>query len=189
MAKSKTKRRTGRRPKKSRPQPQIVVFDVDGVLTPGNFFYTAEGKVMKEFGADDHDALLLLRRHIEILFVSGDRRGFPITHRRVAVDMNLPLEQVSTIQRVEWLAERWPLDRIIYVGDGIFDHRVFRSVGYAICPSDGCELLKGVADHITRNPGGRRAVAEACLHILEVFFEPYDPEAPPPSESSGGWKR
>ena len=36
------------------------VIDVDGVMTDGQFYYTAEGKVMKVFGPNDHDALLLL---------------------------------------------------------------------------------------------------------------------------------
>ena len=30
-----------------RMQPQVLVLDVDGVLTTGQFLYTAEGKVMK----------------------------------------------------------------------------------------------------------------------------------------------
>ena len=33
------------------------ILDVDGVMTTGQFFYTAGGKVMKVFGPDDSDAL------------------------------------------------------------------------------------------------------------------------------------
>ena len=62
-----------------RMQPQVLVLDVDGVLTTGQFLYTAEGKVMKVFGPDDHDALMLLRRHLPVHAVTGDRRGMPIT--------------------------------------------------------------------------------------------------------------
>ena len=169
-------------------KPVVVVFDVDGVLTPGNFFYSAEGKVMKEFGADDHDALLLLKPHLQVQFVSGDRKGFPITQKRISEDMGFPLELVSTVKRVEWLGSKWPLDQVVYVGDGIFDNWVFRRVGYSICPADGCEIARRAASFVTQNPGGRRAAAEACLHILERFFEPYNPDAPPTRfASSGEW--
>jgi len=40
--------------------------DVDGVLTTGQFFYTAEGKAMKVFGPDGNDGLSLLKPHIEL---------------------------------------------------------------------------------------------------------------------------
>ena len=31
-------------------KPSVFVLDVDGVLTDGKYYYTAEGKVMKRFG-------------------------------------------------------------------------------------------------------------------------------------------
>ena len=35
-----------------------LVIDVDGVMTDGKFYYSVDGKILKAFGADDHDALL-----------------------------------------------------------------------------------------------------------------------------------
>ena len=49
--------------------PLVFILDVDGVMTTGQFLYTADGKVMKVFGADDNDGLSLLKNHIEILFI------------------------------------------------------------------------------------------------------------------------
>lgn len=60
-------------------KPEIFVFDVDGVMTDGKFYYTEKGKVMKKFGPDDNDALSLLDPFMEIRFISGDKRGFSIT--------------------------------------------------------------------------------------------------------------
>jgi hypothetical protein len=39
-------------------KPLHVCLDVDGVMTTGEFYYSADGKVMKVFGPDDHNALL-----------------------------------------------------------------------------------------------------------------------------------
>jgi len=59
--------------------PSVFILDVDGVMTTGQFLYTSEGKVMKVFGADDNDGLSLLKAHLEIRFVTGDKKGFPIS--------------------------------------------------------------------------------------------------------------
>jgi 3-deoxy-D-manno-octulosonate 8-phosphate phosphatase (KDO 8-P phosphatase) len=75
------------------------------------------------------------------------------------------------------------------MGDGIFDHYVMREVGYSISPANGDRRAKDQANFVTERSGGDRAVAEACLHIMEKFFEPYNPDALPSSQVklSGDW--
>ena len=154
-------------------KPKVFVLDVDGVLTDGGFYYSVEGKVLKKFGADDNDALSLLRPYMEIVFVTGDKRGYEISRKRIT-DMHFELYLVSTIKRIDWIKERYNPEEVIYMGDGIFDHYVMREVGYAISTADGDSHAKAYANYITERRGGNRAVAEACLHIMEKFFVPYD---------------
>ena len=154
-------------------KPKIFILDVDGVLTDGGFYYSSVGKIMKKFGADDNDALSLLRPYMDIIFVTGDRKGFDISNRRVK-DMHFKLELVSTIKRIEWIKEHYIPEETIYMGDGIFDPYVMREVGYSIATADADLRAKENANYITERTGGHRAVAEACLHILEKFFVPYD---------------
>jgi 3-deoxy-D-manno-octulosonate 8-phosphate phosphatase (KDO 8-P phosphatase) len=169
--------------------PTVFVLDVDGVMTSGRFFYSAEGKIMKDFGADDHDGLSLLRPNLKICFVTGDKKGFAISQRRIVEDMGFELDLVSTIRRVEWIRDRYPLNQVAYMGDGIFDHYVMREVGYAIAPANADPLAKRYAHYVTQRSGGDRAVAEAALHLLERFFEAYDPLSLPGGEHkmSGEW--
>jgi 3-deoxy-D-manno-octulosonate 8-phosphate phosphatase (KDO 8-P phosphatase) len=169
--------------------PKIFILDVDGVMTTGHFLYTADGKVMKIFGPDDNDGLSLLKQHIEIRFITGDKKGFPISKKRIVDDMNFPLDIVSTIRRVEWIKELYPLENVIYIGDGIFDHYVMRQVGYAIAPANADKLCKQHAQFVTERSGGDRAVAEACLHIMDKFFTPYNPNELPRAQGklSGEW--
>jgi 3-deoxy-D-manno-octulosonate 8-phosphate phosphatase (KDO 8-P phosphatase) len=54
------------------PTPTVFILDVDGVMTTGQFFYTADGKTMKVFGADDNDGLSLLKPFMQIRFVAGN---------------------------------------------------------------------------------------------------------------------
>lgn len=167
---------------------KVFILDVDGVLTNGQFFYTDKGKVMKIFGPDDNDALSLLKKFINIRFVTGDKKGFEISKKRID-DMGFTLDLVSTIKRIDWIKEIYDPKEVIYMGDGIFDHYVMREVGYSISPSNGDINAKKYSDITTERSGGDRAVAEACLHILEFFFEPYD-ENKLPNQSkilSGEW--
>ncbi|MBC7465554.1 MAG: hypothetical protein H7256_06135 [Bdellovibrio sp.] len=68
-------------------KPTVFILDVDGVLTTGQFLYSAQGKIFKTFGPDDNDALTLLQPFIEIRFVSSDRNGFEISKKRIVDDM------------------------------------------------------------------------------------------------------
>lgn len=170
-------------------KPSVFILDVDGVMTTGHFFYTSEGKFMKVFGADDNDGLSLLKEHLEIRFVTGDKKGFPISKKRIVADMGFNLDIVSTIHRVDWIAARYPLEEVIYMGDGIFDHYVMMKVGYSIAPSSADKNARCYANFITERAGGDRAVAEASLHILKKFFLPYDPDILPSKQLklSGEW--
>ena len=150
--------------------PKVIIFDVDGVLTTGGFIYNADGKCFKIFGPDDNDGLKLLRNKVEIIFITGDKNGFEISKKRIVDDMGYELHLVSTIKRVEWIRERYEMQEVIYMGDGIFDHIVMKMVGYSISPNNGDDYAKKSADYITKRSGGDRAVAEACIHILIKFF-------------------
>lgn len=155
---------------------EVFVVDVDGVMTDGKFYYTQDGKIMKVFGADDNDALTLLNQYLKIQFITGDSKGYSISKKRIADDMGFNLELVSTVKRLEWISSKFNPQKTIYMGDGIFDHYVMKDVGYSIAPANADLNCKKNANYITARAGADRSVAEACLHIMSKFFEPYDPE-------------
>jgi len=169
-------------------KPAVFILDVDGVMTTGQFLYSKDGKQMKVFGPDDNDGLGLLSTHIEIRFVTGDRKGFSISHKRVKEDMEFDLDLVSTIKRIEWIRERYNPKEVIYMGDGIFDHYVMKEVGYSIAPANSDRMAKASADYVTERSGGDRAVAEACLHIMKKFYKAYEPDRMPADQLDlGEW--
>lgn len=155
--------------------PTVFILDVDGVMTTGGFFYTELGKVMKEFGPDDNDALSLISEHLKVRFVTGDRKGFSISEKRIVDDMGYELDLVSTVKRLEWIKERYDPNEVVYMGDGIFDHYVMQEVRYSIAPNNADLNAKSFSDYVTKRRGGDRAVAEAVFHLLEKFFTPYNP--------------
>jgi len=171
-----------------RAQIKHLILDVDGVMTDGRFYYTTQGKVMKAFGPDDHDALILLKPYMNIFFVSGDRKGFEISKKRISDDMKFPLELVSTLGRIEWMKEKgFDPKESVYMGDGIYDAMVFDKVAYSIAPANAFYTTKKYADFVTKSSGGFGAVAEACIHLMEKFFKPFDPLNVVVEKGSGEW--
>ena len=148
----------------------IFIVDVDGTLTTGEYIYDSKGKKLKVFGPDDSDALRILNNFLKIVFVTGDKKGFPISKRRIVNDMKFQLYFVNSFERIEWIKNRFNNYNVIYMGDGIFDHKVFKKVFYSICPKNSGSYLKTKADYVSNFKGGNRAVADACRHILKNFF-------------------
>ena len=172
---------------------KVLIVDVDGVMTTGRFFYTGEnGKFFKEFGSDDSDAISLLKPYIKnIQFVTGDKRGFLISSKRIYEDMGFKISLVSTTQRSIWIQDNFEdINSVIYIGDGIFDHYVFKSVGYSIATANALPHVQKRADYVTTRKGAEGAVAEAVLHILDKFFVAYDPDKSLPKDIkySGTWQ-
>lgn len=164
------------------------IMDVDGVLTTGHFFYSKEGKVFKAFGPDDGDALNLIREKMNIHMISGDKRGFDITVKRVREDMKFPTTLVSSFDRAKWIKENYGLKETVYMGDGIFDPLVFKEVAYSIAPANASLATREEADFVTERKGGEGAVAEAVFHIMKKFFTPIDIHKLSFEKGLGLWK-
>jgi 3-deoxy-D-manno-octulosonate 8-phosphate phosphatase (KDO 8-P phosphatase) len=143
---------------------------------------------MKIFGPDDNDALSMVEKYLTIRFVTGDKKGFAISERRIT-DMGYKLDLVSTIRRINWIESLYDYKEVVYMGDGIFDHYVMKKVGYSIAPQNADTLAKKTANYVTNRNGAERAVAEACLHLLSKFFTPYNPNSLPETKGklSGNW--
>lgn len=155
---------------KIKQSPEVFIIDLDGVFTDGKFYYNDQGKVMKVFSVDDHDALSYLGKFIKIQVITADSKGIAIARQRIEKDMGLPLEIVPAQNRVSHLSSKFDLSRAIYMGDGIFDFLVFKEVMYSICPINSLQNTINHANFITKSKSGERAVAEGCTKILEVFF-------------------
>jgi len=175
---------------KNKQIPKNFIIDVDGVFTDGTFYYTVEGKIMKKFGPDDNDALSFIKDKLNIHVISGDKRGFPITKKRISDDMGLKLDLVSTYERLDWIKNQYDPLETIYMADGIFDALVFPSVAYSIAPANAFITAREQANFVTCAKGGEGAVAEAVIHILDHFFDTrFDATVADFSKGSGAWKK
>ncbi len=68
---------------------------------------------VKNFGLDDHDMLSILKNYFEIRFITGDKKGFKISKRRIVDDMSFKLDLVSTIKRLDWIQKKMIIMKIL----------------------------------------------------------------------------
>src|SRR5262245_29748057 len=151
----------------------LLVLDVDGVLTEGGIVYGALGREanleVKAFHVRDGSGLKLWHmagKHSAI--ITG--RSSPLVEVRAS---ELGVERViqgaadkGTALRQLLAATGTPPRAICYIGDDVPDVPAMRQVGLAVAVADACAEARAVAHYITRAAGGRGAVREAIERIL-----------------------
>ena len=145
------------------------VLDVDGVMTTGQFLYSKKGKEYKIFGAHDADGLKLIKDKVNIVFISADKKGFPISKKRIK-DMGHRIELVPEEDRYNWFKKRFGFENTIFMGDGIFDAPIIRDCKFGIAPSNARVETKKWAKYVTPSKSAEGAVCDACIKINKVFF-------------------
>jgi 3-deoxy-D-manno-octulosonate 8-phosphate phosphatase (KDO 8-P phosphatase) len=159
---------------------EVLVLDVDGVLTDGGIVYEAEGREIKAFHVWDGFAIKVLQRFgIQTAIITG-RRSKVVAHRAA----ELGIEQVhqgrlDKVPAFEALLAHFGLDasRAGMIGDDLPDIPLLERAGFAAMPLDGHPRLQRHVDYIARRRGGRgavREVAELLLHArgeLDRYWE------------------
>ena len=149
---------------------QMLVLDVDGVLTDGMIIINGDGSESKFFSAiDGHGIRMWRRAGLKIAFLSG-RLSKPTEHRAEQLEIDYCLQDChNKLGAFEELLERSGLsaDRIAYVGDDLPDLPVIRCVGFGAAVANAADEVKRNADFITTRQGGSGAVREVIEHILK----------------------
>ena len=148
------------------------VLDIDGVMTTGQFLYSSDGKAYKIFGPHDADGLKLIRDKVKIFFITADKKGFPISKKRIE-DMGYPIELVTEQDRHSYVKEKFGFENTLYMGDGIFDAPIIKACKFGIAPANARIEAKEVADFVTIAKAGEGAVCDACIEIHKLFFKTY----------------
>ena len=148
---------------------RVVFFDVDGVLTDGGLYFTAEGETLKRFHTlDGHGIKLLAQVGIVPAVISG-RDSAPlrkrlaalgVTHLRLGTEDKRPAAEALLAE----LGLRW--DQAAAMGDDWPDLPVMTRVGFACAPPRAHAEALAVADHVTQAQAGEGAARELCDLLL-----------------------
>ena len=150
---------------------ELVVLDVDGVLTDGTFGITGSGREIKFFHAHDGAGIKYLRRAgIRVALLSG-RAAPAVKHRAKELGIRHVFQgykyKLEGLEKLVHQTEVRP-ERICFVGDDLPDIPVMNRVGLAVAVVNARPEVLKTAHYVTRAEGGRGAVREICEKILKA---------------------
>jgi len=153
------------------PAIRFLVLDVDGVLTDGGLWFSAEGETLKRFDVHDGAAIRRFQKAGGVVgIISG--RAHPALTRRAA---ELGIEHVrqgveagSKLGSYESMLASWSVDetRVCVIGDDLPDLALMERCAVAVAVNNALPAVKRRADYITRRKGGEGAVAEVVDLLL-----------------------
>lgn len=154
-----------------RMQPiELILSDVDGVMTDGLITYDNLGIETKSFHVRDGLGIKLWQRaghHFGILtartshIVKLRAKELGVEMVRQGVDQKLPV----AVQIIESLG--LTPEQVCYIGDDLADLEVLNYVGLPASVSDGAAEVRAAAKLVTKSAGGRGAIRELVETILE----------------------
>jgi 3-deoxy-D-manno-octulosonate 8-phosphate phosphatase (KDO 8-P phosphatase) len=150
---------------------ELLLLDVDGVLTDGRVTYSDAGEELQSYHIRDGSGIAMWRRSGKrVAAITG--RGSKALERRAAelgIDPLLQhaVDKAAALTALVSLCNIEPY-RIAAVGDDLPDLPVLRRVGAAFAVADACAEVKAVAGYVTKTPGGNGAVREVVEIILNA---------------------
>jgi len=153
-------------------QVKLLVLDVDGVLTNGQVWISADGKEsLKAFDIQDGLGMKLLEqcgiptavitgRNSKMVLARCEELGIKhvymgVENKAIALEKILKSLGLSSADCAV-MGDDWP------------DFQMMKNAGLRICPAQGHEAVKEFAHFVTSLPGGHGAVREVCDLILKA---------------------
>lgn len=148
---------------------ELLVLDVDGVLTDGGIVYADNGVEIKTFHVRDGSALKLWTLEGKRAAIISGRRSRTVEVRAAEVGV-APVVQSAADKLAAYravLADTGARpEQVCCIADDVPDLPLLRNCGLAVAVADACAEAREDAHHVTRAPGGRGAVRETVELIL-----------------------
>jgi 3-deoxy-D-manno-octulosonate 8-phosphate phosphatase (KDO 8-P phosphatase) len=149
---------------------ELLVLDVDGVLTDGAIVVDDRGVESKHFHVKDGGGIALWRRSGKMVAIISGRTA-PCVDVRAAELGIARVIQGSTDKKASILGllEEFGLEagQVCSMGDDLADLPMLGLSGLAACPSDAAPEVVEAAQIVSDFPGGRGAVRE----VIEILLK------------------
>ncbi|MEE8142700.1 MAG: HAD hydrolase family protein [Planctomycetota bacterium] len=154
--------------------PELLILDVDGVLTNNIILLDGDGGEWKPFYVPDGTGIHLLQIvGVKVALVSG--RLSAVVHRRakeLGIDWHLSgVRDKSKAVRDILNQAGASREHAVYVGDDLIDIPAMREVDLPVAVANAPEEVRRESVAVTRAQGGQGAVREVCEWILAARGE------------------
>ena len=149
---------------------ELLVLDVDGVLTDGRITLTADGQEIKSFHVRDGSGMKYWKHAGgRLAIISG--RSSPVVLRR-AEELGVDAVRIGAKDKLPALEDvlselNISADRAAVIGDDLTDVPMMRRCALPVAVADAVAEVKHVARYVTESPGGGGCVREVVELILK----------------------
>lgn len=152
-------------------QVELILADVDGVLTDGRIVVNSQGIETKQFHIRDGMGIRLWQK-AGYRFGLLSLRSSQIVKLRAA-ELQIGIVRQATSDKLATsleIAAELGLSpaQLCYIGDDLPDLAAVRAVGLGVAVADACAELIAAASYVTKAPGGCGAVREVIELILKA---------------------
>lgn len=150
---------------------ELLVLDVDGVLTDGMLYFSARGEALKSFHVrDGHGLKLIAATGVRLAVLSG-RRSAAVGRRMRELGIRDVVQGCADkLAAFEALTRRLGIEprASACIVDDTPDLPLMAAVGFAAAVADAHPLVRRAAHWVSRRPGGRGAVRELADELLRA---------------------
>ena len=150
---------------------KLLSLDVDGVMTDGGLYYTADGSITRKYNVKDGVGIKrVMASGVEVVIISAGVAG-SIPQRAETLGIKHVFTGVENKRAVlEELCATLGigLQEAAHMGDDINDVPLLDAVGCPIAVADAQPETRAAALIITGKDGGKGAVREICDAIYEA---------------------
>ncbi len=149
----------------------VLLIDVDGVLTDGRIVYADYGDELKFFDVQDGAGLVFWNRVglKSAIITARTSRLLKRRAKELRIDF-LAQGRLLKLPTYEQLLKRLRVtdEQVCAIGDDLMELPILRRVGLAVAVPNAVEEVKQICHYTTRRPGGRGAVREVVDLILKA---------------------
>jgi YrbI family 3-deoxy-D-manno-octulosonate 8-phosphate phosphatase len=150
---------------------ELILSDIDGVLTDGAVVFDNQGIETKNFHIRDGLGIKLWNRAGYRFGMVTGRSSHIVRMRAAELGVEIVRQGVDDKLAVcEQIVAELKLrpQQVCYIGDDLPDLPAMRMVGLAVAVADGSDEVRRAAQYVTKAPGGRGAVRETIELILKA---------------------
>jgi len=150
---------------------ELILSDVDGVLTDGGVIFDNQGIETKRFHIRDGMGIRLWREAGHKFGIITGRSSHVVKARAAEMRVDVVRQGYDNkLPAAEEILNELQLTReqICFIGDDLLDLGVLRFAGLGVAVADAAEEVRNAADYVTDHLGGHGAVRETVEMILKA---------------------
>lgn len=151
---------------------KLFVMDVDGTLTDGKIYVSANGETFKAFDVKDGYGIrhILKSYGIKTAIITGRESGI-VQCRAKELDVDFVFQGVQDkVECLETLLNQlgYGWTEVAYVGDDVNDLECVKKAAWSGCPGDAHKSVRRAVTYVAENRGGCGAVREMIEYVCEI---------------------